>query len=166
MGDAHRRFLQTMMGCAVVTGPEAEALHKFCCQVHHSESICPPSDPHLPPIWSTSDRHLPHIAPHLPPIWSTLLHIWPTYDPHLPPICSTSAPHLPSSAPHLPHIWSTSAPISSTSAPHLLHRAHPRFLSSPSCFCFVFFHQHSMSHTNWMISLTPLTQGCSPCSCK
>lgn len=39
MGDSHRRFLQTMMGCAVVTGREADALYRYCCEVHNSESL-------------------------------------------------------------------------------------------------------------------------------
>lgn len=37
MGDSHRRFLQTMMGCAVLTGREAESLHRYCCEAHNSE---------------------------------------------------------------------------------------------------------------------------------
>lgn len=45
MEDSHRRFLQTMMGCAVVTGREAESLHRYCCEAHNSEcfKICPHS---------------------------------------------------------------------------------------------------------------------------
>lgn len=45
MGDGHRRFLQMMMGCAVVTGREAASLHRYCCEAHKSESvrICPTS---------------------------------------------------------------------------------------------------------------------------
>lgn len=37
MGDSHRRFLQTMMSCAVLTGREAESLHRYCCEAHNSE---------------------------------------------------------------------------------------------------------------------------------
>lgn len=39
MGDSHRRFLQLMMGSAVVTGREAESLHRYCCEAHNSESF-------------------------------------------------------------------------------------------------------------------------------
>lgn len=39
MGDSHRRFLQTMMGCAVLTGREAESLLRYCCEAHNSESF-------------------------------------------------------------------------------------------------------------------------------
>lgn len=39
MGDSHRRFLQTMMGCAVVTGREAESLYRYCCVAHKGESF-------------------------------------------------------------------------------------------------------------------------------
>lgn len=39
MGDGHRRFLQLMMGSAVVTRREAESLHRYCCEAHKSESF-------------------------------------------------------------------------------------------------------------------------------
>lgn len=39
MGDSHRRFLQIMMGCAVVSRREAESLHRYCCEAHTSESF-------------------------------------------------------------------------------------------------------------------------------
>lgn len=39
MGDGHRRFLQLMMGSAVVTGREAQSLHRYCCEAHNSESF-------------------------------------------------------------------------------------------------------------------------------
>uniref|UniRef100_H2UQ13 Non-structural maintenance of chromosomes element 1 homolog n=1 Tax=Takifugu rubripes TaxID=31033 RepID=H2UQ13_TAKRU len=39
MGDSHRRFLQTMMGCAVVTGREADALYRFCCEAHNTQHV-------------------------------------------------------------------------------------------------------------------------------